>query len=317
MCDPLKRSPRDVGLGGAAGHTPEQATRVGVPVGRAEPCERRHHDHPFGVLDGRRQRLDLMRRDKEAEVVAEPLHHGACDEGGALERIDHGGLPELPSGGRDQPVTREDRLRAGVHEQEGAGSVGALGLSDFEAGLPEEGRLLVAGHACDGDAVGQKAEAAGHAVSLGACADAGQDGAGDAEQVEHLVVPVAGRQRHEHGAGGVGDIGHMGRAACEPPDEEGVDGAEGQLSAVGGVARAGYRVEDPGRLGAREVGVENQAGACANELLMSRLSKRGTGVSGAAALPDDGVVDGHSCGAVPDDRRLTLVGDADRGDAAR
>ena len=109
----------------------------------------------------------------------------------------------------------------------------------------------------------------------------------------------------------------MGRAAGEPPDEEGVDGAEGQLAPVCGVARASHRVEDPGRLGAREVGVEDQAGARSDELLMARLSERQTGVACSSALPDDGVVDGRSCGALPDDRRLTLVGDSDRCDAAR
>ena len=107
----------------------------------------------------------------------------------------------------------------------------------------------------------------------------------------------------------------MGRAAREPPDEEGVDGAEGQLTSVGSIAGARHRVEDPGRLGAREVGVEDQAGARADELLVARLSERQTGVACAAALPDDGVVDGLAGRALPEHGRLTLVGDSDGGDA--
>ena len=40
-------------------------------------------------------------------------------------------------------------------------------------------------------------------------------------------------------------------------------------------------------------------------------------VGGAAVLPDDRVVDRLAGLAVPDDRRLALVGDADRGDRRR
>ena len=38
---------------------------------------------------------------------------------------------------------------------------------------------------------------------------------------------------------------------------------------------------------------------------------------GAAALPDDGVVDRRARRAIPDERGLALVRDADRGDVAR
>ena len=42
-------------------------------------------------------------------------------------------------------------LLSGVHEQEGAGAVGALGGPDREAALTDEGGLLVAGDSRDGD----------------------------------------------------------------------------------------------------------------------------------------------------------------------
>ena len=49
------------------------------------------------------------------------------------------------------------------------------------------------------------------------------------------------------------------RAAGELPGEPGVDGAEGELAALGALARARHVVEQPGELGAREVGVEHEA----------------------------------------------------------
>ncbi len=51
------------------------------------------------------------------------------------------------------------------------------------------------------------------------------------------------------------------------------------------------------------------------ERLVALLPQRCTGVGGAPVLPDDGVVDRPAAGAIPDDSRLALVGDADRGDA--
>ena len=50
------------------------------------------------------------------------------------------------------------------------------------------------------------------------------------------------------------------RAAGELPDEPGVDGAEGEFAALGARPRAGHVVEQPGELGAGEIGVEHQPG---------------------------------------------------------
>jgi hypothetical protein len=45
--------------------------------------------------------------------------------------------------------------RAGIHDDKGAGAVGALGIAGGETGLAEQRRLLVAGDAGDRNAVGQ------------------------------------------------------------------------------------------------------------------------------------------------------------------
>ena len=70
-------------------------------------------------------------------------------------------------------------------------------------------------------------------------------------------------------------------------------------------------VEQPADLGRREVRVEHQAGARAHHRLVTRALERRAGVGGAAILPDDGVGDRAAGLAVPQERGLALVGDAD------
>ena len=84
------------------------------------------------------------------------------------------------------------------------------------------------------------------------------------------------------------------------------------------VARAGHVVEDPADLAAGEIRVDEQAGLALDQRRScpSRLQPLAE-LGGAPILPDDGVVDRLAGLAVPDDRRLALVGDADGGDVAR
>ena len=64
-------------------------------------------------------------------------------------------VADLPGDRREQPEAARRPVRAGVHEHERAGAVGALGVARVEARLAEERGLLVAGDARDRDAVGQ------------------------------------------------------------------------------------------------------------------------------------------------------------------
>ena len=102
----------------------------------------------------------------------------------------------------------------------------------------------------------------------------------------------------------------MDAAAGEPPDEEAVDRAEGEVAAL---TRAGQGIEQPGELGRREVGVDEEAAALADEGLMPVGAKPLADGRRAPVLPDDGVVQAGAARAVPEQRRLTLVGDADGG----
>src|SRR6185437_13292912 len=82
--------------------------------------------------------------------------------------------------------------------------------------------------------------------------------------------------------------------------------------------RAGARdvVEEPRELRPREVRIEQKAGFRAKQRFMALLSQRVTKGRGASVLPHDGIRDGTASGALPEERGLALVGDADRGDLA-
>ena len=70
--------------------------------------------------------------------------------------------------------------------------------------------------------------------------------------------------------------------------------------------------QQPLDLGPGEVGVEDQAGALAEELLVAGLPQLLAAVRGAAVLPDERVVDRLAAARIPGDDRLALVGDPDR-----
>ena len=115
-------------------------------------------------------------------------------------------------------------------------------------------------------------------------------------------------------AAGVADVRHVAASAGEPPDEERVDGAEGDLARLRPLAQAGDGVEQVLHLGAREVRVEHEAGAVAEEVLQAVRAQGVADRRGHAALPDDRVADRPARGALPEDHGLPLVGDADGGD---
>src|SRR5206468_9417684 len=92
----------------------------------------------------------------------------------------------------------------------------------------------------------------------------------------------------------------------------GIDGAECELAALGSPARARDLVEQPCDLGATEIGVDDQAGAFANQALRAHITQFLAERGSAAVLPDDRVVNRLAGLPVPHDRGLALVGAADR-----
>ena len=210
------------------------------------------------------ERLDLRGGRDHPQVVAQPLHQRAGDGDRALERVDRLVVADLVADGGEQAVLGVDDLLAGVQDHEVAGAVGVLRLAGLERRLAEGRGLLVAEDAGDRDAAEQALFTA-VAVDLGGGLDLGQHGHRNAHVGRDLVVPAQGVEVHQHGAGGVGDVGDVHAAvdaAGQVPEDPGVDVAEDQVAGLGLGAGTLDVVEDPLDLGAREVGRQRQAHAC-------------------------------------------------------
>ena len=301
-------------IGGAARDAQQCPAGVLVPVGRTQTGEGRHEVNTAVVFHRMGQVVDVGRGADQACPVAQPLDGRPTHEHAAFQRI--GGLAANVPGHRGQQVVgRFHRFVARVHQQEAPGAVGVLQHAGLRAQLAEQRGLLVTGNAGNGN--GHLGEAGGgFAIHLAGAFHLRQHGARHAEELEQLVVPVQCVDVVEHRAAGVAGVGHVHLAAREVPDQPGVHRAEAQLAPFGLLAGAGHVVQHPLDLGGREIGIQHQTGllldACA-VLLANLVAIFGR----AAVLPDDGVVDRLTGGAVPHQRRLALVGHADGRDVGR
>ena len=131
----------------------DQPARFLPPVRRAQARQRGNEDHARRVRDGGRELLDVRGLLDQAEPVAQPLDDGSGDERAPFQRI-RNLAADLPGDGPQQAVLRSDLGRSGVHQEERAGPVRALGLALFEACLSDQRALLISRDTSDGDTVG-------------------------------------------------------------------------------------------------------------------------------------------------------------------
>ncbi len=161
------------------------------------------------------------------------------------------------------------RLGAGVHQHEAAGAIGILDHARLETGLAEQRRLLVTGDACDRDRMVEEELRPRMRVHRAGIAHAGQHRARDVQQCQQVLVPLQGVDVEQQGARGVAVIGDVRLATAEVPDQPAVDGAEQQFAALGALLRPLHVVEDPAHLGGREIRIDQQAGALADQCFVA------------------------------------------------
>jgi hypothetical protein len=201
-------------------------------------------------------------------------------------------------------------------QQEAAGTVGVLRHARLQAHLAEQRRLLVAGDAGNRDLL--DAEHARHlAVHLARQPHLRQHARRNIEQAQQLLVPLHRVDVEEHRPRRVADVGDVALVRGELPEQPGIYGPERELAGRGAGARAGHVVENPADLAGGKIRVDEQAGPGLNRLAGAVGFQPFAEIGGAAVLPDDRVVHRFAGLPVPDNRRLALVGDADRGDVAR
>jgi len=202
---------------------------------------------------------------------------------------------------------------AGVEKKEGPGAVSVLAHPRAEAGLAEEGGLLVAGDARDGQVEPVESLRIGATEVARAVADLGQQSRRHSKKRAQLRVPVESVDVEEQGAAGVAGLSEVLSAASQPSHQPRIDGPEGQRSNLRSALDLGVGLQQPAQLGGREVGVEEQAGAVANHRLKAVVLEATADVDAAPALPHDRRGDRPQGGAVPHHEGLTLVGDPDPG----
>ena len=252
----------------------------------------------------------------EPELVAQPLDRRAGDEHRALERVGRRAA-RVAAQRREQPAAADHAARAGVQHQERTGAVGVLGHPGLEAALAEERRLLVARDARDRDPGRHALVGRRLAEDPGAGADLRQHRRGDAEDLQQLRVEAALVDVVEQRARGVRGIRGVDAPAGEAVDQPRVDRAEGDLAGLGARPQRRIALQQPRDLAAREVGVEHEAGALVKQRLVPRRAQALAHGRRLAALPHDRAPDGVARAAIPEHRRLALVGDPDRADSTR
>ncbi len=210
-------------------------------------------------------------------------------------------------------MARAGRRRADVEERESAGAVGRFDHAGSEAALADQRRLLVAGQRGDRDRRAEQFRRGRTVIGTG-IEHLRQDRRRDVEGVEESGVPGQTVDVIEHRARGVGYVGRVTPAAGEPPQQKAVDGAEGDLAGAGAAAQTGDIVEQPADLAGAEIGIDDEAGALRDGFRQPLAAPVRAQFRGAPVLPDDRVMDRAAGGALPQDRGLALVGDADRGD---
>ncbi len=90
-----------------------------------------------------------------------------------------------------------------------------------------------------------------------------------------------------------------------------IDGAEERLARSRPGARAWDVFQQPTQFQAGKVGCEREAGLAAKPVLATVLAKLGHEPVRARVLPDNRVAERLAGGAIPKERRLALIGDAD------
>ena len=130
------------------------------------------------------------------------------------------------------------------------------------------------------------------------------------EQIGELLVPCQSADVEQKGARGIGGIGAVDGASGQLPQQPAVHSPERQV----GTGFHFALVQEPGQLGGREVGVEDEAGTGADQPQVPGRFERAAPGDAAPVLPDDGAVASPARPPIPQHHGLALIGDPDGGD---
>lgn len=177
--------------------------------------------------------------------------------------------------------------------------------------LTDQRSLLIARHASYRDRPAQN-RCRCHAEQRIVIAHLRQHGPGHAEQAAQVFGPVHARDVEQQRAGGIGGIGGMNLPFRQLPQQEAVDRPEGYRTLFRPLPETRHRIEQPGELACRKVGIEHEAADFRNTFFSALLRKPVAQFRPAAVLPDDCRMHGLASKPVPYHEGFPLVGNADR-----
>jgi hypothetical protein len=313
--DTFQRRAGDVAGRRAARDADDRSPGRGIPIGGTQPGERGDKRHASIVGNRVSERFDVCGSLDDAQTIAEPADRGPADEDRTFEGV-FGGRAKPPSDRGQQFVLRSDCHGPSVHQHEAARAISVLGPTGGKTILSEERRLLIARDAREFDSTEWQVRRH-FAVDFARGTNLRHDFARHVQQPKQFVVPIAGVDVHEQRPRGVRSIGDVGRAAGQVPSEPGIDRSAGEAIFSRRLSDVGIILNQPGDFRSREVWVEQQAGLVAESLFVAGAFQFVTRSARAPVLPNDGVRERRTCGAVPGDNGFALVGDADGRDVGR
>ena len=285
-----------------------------IPIGRAQARKCRDDIHAATICHLGGKVLTVTGFGDQVKLIPQPLHHCTADKDASLQRIFHRCACLGCGHGGKQPMAALHRGISRMRQEETACAICIFCLTAAEASLPEESRLLVS---CDTRNGNGRSHNVRLSHILAAALDGGQHGAGDIKQAQNVLIPVAGVNIAEHGAGGIRTIGHKGTTFGQLPDEPRIHCSKEKISRLGTLTSARHVIQDPLDLGTRKIRIKTQAGAASDQLCVTRGLQLLADRRGTTTLPDDGVAYGSSRMAIPHNGCLALVGHADGGNFVR
>ena len=141
-----------------------------------------------------------------------------------------------------------------------------------------------------------------------------QHSARNVQQRQQLIIPTIGVNIKEQRAARVRRVGRMNLATGEIPDQPRVHRAKTQLTVFGAGPGTRHVVQQPLKLGAGKISIEHEPRFLLNQLRFARRFQFITQPRRATVLPDDGIRNRSSGGAVPQHCGFALIGDANRRD---
>ena len=311
-CERLESCTDQVILVNTAGQACDSSACVRIPVRSAESCECRNNIASVRIRYTCCEVFGIRRTVDDLELIAQPLDRCTCYEDRTFKSILDLTV-KTPCDCCKKSVVRIDRLLTDVHKHEASCSVCVLSHAGLEACLSEESSLLVTCNAGDLDRsaeefrIGFTEDVAGRLCFR-------KHAHRNFELLAELLIPVACIDVEHECSGSVGVICCEYASLCQLVDKPGVNCTEAKLACLRSFTNALYVVEDPAKLRAGEIRVENKTcfvicGVCDIRILSDKLFLH---ISGSAALPYDCVIYRLSCLSVPYDCCLALVRDADR-----